>query len=331
MMLGVNLENTTSSDFRVTATARYLAFDIVGSGSELRVDGTIGSDPSIAIELYRPIGPTPLFIAPYAGVGTETFNLIEDDAVIARYKQTVGRVGLQAGVNLGARSDVRIGAYRRAHDRLDRGGDPGFPELRGKETGAELRWRVDTQDSPVVPSGGWLSQVQLSRIFDSPDIAVGDQTFDVESSLTQLSGCGESLLEHRPAQSRVRVWGFGTSFDSVPLPTNQFALGTPFRLGAYQRGRAPGRSLLRRNRRVSAASGSASRLHGRTGIRGRMARERGCLRRVGARRRENERRCRPGDGHHRRPGCCGRLVELRRTLAHISRYRPRRSADVPWQ
>ena len=36
MMLGVNLENTTSSDFRMTATARYLAFDIVGSGSELR-------------------------------------------------------------------------------------------------------------------------------------------------------------------------------------------------------------------------------------------------------------------------------------------------------
>ena len=36
LMLGVNLENTTSSDFRITATARYLAFDIVGSGSELQ-------------------------------------------------------------------------------------------------------------------------------------------------------------------------------------------------------------------------------------------------------------------------------------------------------
>ena len=69
MMLGVNLENTTSSDFRVTLTARYLAFDVVGSGSELRIDGTLGSDPSVAAELYRPIGATPLFVAPYAGVG----------------------------------------------------------------------------------------------------------------------------------------------------------------------------------------------------------------------------------------------------------------------
>ena len=206
MMLGVNLENTTSSDFRITATARYLAFDTVGSGSELRLDGTIGSDPSVAIELYRPIGPTPLFVAPYAGVGTVTFNLIEDDAVIARYKQTIGRVGLNAGVNLGARSDVRIGAYVGRTTASIEVGDPGFPELRGKETGAELRWRVDTQDSPVVPSGGWLSQVRLSHVFDGPDVAVGEQTFDVESSLTQLSAVANHFWSIGPRQSGVRVW-----------------------------------------------------------------------------------------------------------------------------
>ena len=109
MMLGVNLENTTSSDFRITATARYLTYDVVGSGSELRLDGTIGSDPTLAGELYRPIGKTPLFVAPYAGVGRATYNLIVDDAVIARYRQTRARIGLNLGVNLGARSDVRAG------------------------------------------------------------------------------------------------------------------------------------------------------------------------------------------------------------------------------
>ena len=48
MMLGLNLENTTSEDFRVTFTGRYLAFDVLGSGSELRIDGTLGSDPGLA-------------------------------------------------------------------------------------------------------------------------------------------------------------------------------------------------------------------------------------------------------------------------------------------
>ena len=38
LMIGFNLENTTSEDFRVTLTGRYLGYDLVGSGSELRVD-----------------------------------------------------------------------------------------------------------------------------------------------------------------------------------------------------------------------------------------------------------------------------------------------------
>jgi NTE family protein len=240
MMLGVNLENTTSSDFRITATARYLAFDTVGSGSELRVDGTIGSDPGVGMELYRPIGPTPLFVAPYAGVGKVTFNLIENDAVIARYDQAVSRVGVNVGVNLGARSDVRAGAYvGRTTASIDVG-DPGFPELRGKETGAEAVWRIDTQDSPVVPSTGLLSEVRLSRIFDGPDIAVGDQTFPYDAALTQLAAAATHFWSAGPA-GRVFVSGaLGTSFDSVPLPTNQFALGTPFRLGAYDAGELRG-------------------------------------------------------------------------------------------
>ena len=240
MMLGINLENTTSSDFRVTATARYLAFDIVGSGSELRLDGTIGSDPSAAIELYRPIGSTPLFIAPYAGAGQVTFNFIQGDAVIASYKQTVARVGVNAGVNLGARSDLRIGAYVGHSSASIEVGNPGFPELHGKETGAELVWRVDTQDSPVVPAGGLRSDVRLLRIFRTPDITNSGQTFDFDRSLTQLSGTA-SRFWSLGRSNRVFAYGaLGTSFDSNPLPTNQFQLGSPFRLGAYSTGELRG-------------------------------------------------------------------------------------------
>ena len=240
MMLGINLENTTSSDFHITATARYLAYDVVGSGSELRLDGTIGSDPTIATELYRPIGKTPLFVAPYAGVGRATFNVIVDDAVVARYRQTRSRVGLNLGVNLGARSDVRAGAYvGRTTASIDVG-DPGFPELRGKETGAEIVWRLDTQDSPVVPSVGLLSRVRLSRTFNGPDVAVQDETFEVEESLTQLSAVANRFWSVG-ARNRVFMYGgVGTSFDDAPLPIDQFVLGTPFRLGAYSAGELRG-------------------------------------------------------------------------------------------
>jgi len=240
MMLGVNLENTTSSDFRITTTARYLAFDIVGSGSELRIDGTVGSDPSVGIELYRPIGRTPLFVAPYAGVGRATFNLIDDDAIVARYLQTVAQAGVRVGVNLGAYSDVRLSTYIGRTTASIEVGDPGFPELRGKQTGGDLAWRFDTQDSPVVPAGGTHSLVQLSHIFNGPDVAVDGETLPFETSVTQLSGVANRFWS-LGAQNRVFLYGgLGTSFDSKPLPTDQFQLGTPFRLGAYDTGELRG-------------------------------------------------------------------------------------------
>ena len=45
VFLGVSLENTTSNEFRFGLNGRYLAFDTVGSGSELRLDAALGSDP----------------------------------------------------------------------------------------------------------------------------------------------------------------------------------------------------------------------------------------------------------------------------------------------
>jgi NTE family protein len=236
MMLGVNLENTTSSDFRITATARYLAFDTVGSGSEWRIDGTVGSDPTLATELYRPLGSTPLFAAPYAGIAGHTFNLIQDDAVIARYRQNVSRAGLNVGVNLGAQSDVRVGGYVGRTTASIRVGDPGFPELEGEQTGGEIVWRLDSQDSPVVPSRGVLARVQLSRIFNGPDVTVNGEPFDYATSLTQLSGVANQFWSVGPRNRVFLYGGAGTSFGDVPLPTEQFALGMPFRLSAYDSG-----------------------------------------------------------------------------------------------
>jgi NTE family protein len=240
MMLGLNLENTTSSDFRTTVTARYLSFDVAGSGSELRLDGTIGSDPGVAAELYEPLGSTPLFVAPYAGVGKTTLNFIGNDAIVARYDQIRSRLGVNAGVNLGAQSDVRVGAYVGHSSASIEIGNPGFPELSGKETGAEVVWRLDTQNRPVVPSAGTLSQLRLSHVFDGPDVAFEGETFDLARSLTQFSAVANRFWSVGPRNRLFAYGAFGTSFDVDPLPTYQFALGSPFRLGAYDAGELRG-------------------------------------------------------------------------------------------
>ncbi len=181
-----------------------------------------------------------MFVAPYAGVDTVTLNFIDGDAVIARYDETRTRVGLKVGVNLGARSDLRAGAHVGWTTASIEIGNPGFPELRGEETGAEIEWRLDTQDSPVVPTTGILSQVRLSRIFNGPDLAIQGATIAYAASLTQLTAVANRFWSAGPRNRVFMYGGFGTSFDSDPLPIAKFELGAPFRLGAYAAGELRG-------------------------------------------------------------------------------------------
>jgi len=242
MMLGVNLENTTSSDFRITLTARYLAFDLLGSGSELRVDGTIGSDPSAAFEFYRPIRRSPFFVAPYAAVGKSSLDFVVDDAVAARYGSTFSRVGLNLGSNLGRQSDVRVGAYIGRVDADVAIGDPGLPSIEGKESVAEAAWRFDGQDSPVIPSRGLLSRASVRYVFDGPNVNLDpgvelpQPVLRSSEDLTQLSLTANRFWSLTDKDRVFALGSFSTSFDASPLPIHQFALGSAFRLGAHSPG-----------------------------------------------------------------------------------------------
>ena len=235
MMLGLNLENTTSSNFRITATARYLAFGVLTSGSELRIDGTLGSNPAAWAEFYQPIGSTAFFIAPYAGAVTSTFNVIQDDKLVAQYDRLFTGAGASLGVNLGAHSDLRLGAYAGRLDADVAVGDPGLPSVSGGEQGSELIWRFDGQDSPVVPSRGTFSTVKLSHTFDAPDVTIDDE-INLAESVTQLSGTGSRFFSLSERNRAFLYGGMGTSFDDEPLPPSKFSLGSFARLGAYSQG-----------------------------------------------------------------------------------------------
>ena len=89
-------------------------------------------------------------------------------------------------------------------------------------------WRLNTQDSLVVPSHGVLSEVRLSHIFDGPTVVVQDRTFDDESSLTQLSADANQFWSAGPGNRVFVHGGVGTSFDRTPFPTDQFAWACPF-------------------------------------------------------------------------------------------------------
>jgi NTE family protein len=160
--------------------------------------------------------------------------------VVARYGQSLYRTGLDVGVNLGAFSDLRVGAYIGRLDANVEIGDPGLPSVSGKSAVAEMIWRFDGQDSPVVPSRGVYTSARLGYTLDGPVIDPALESGRSSNYLTQLESKGTSFHSVRKDDRFFVSWGFGTSFDNLPLPTDQFRLGQPFRLGAYQIGELNG-------------------------------------------------------------------------------------------
>lgn len=246
LMLGLNLENTTSDAFRLRLAARYLRFDVLGSGSELRLDGVVGADPGLGLALYRPLFRA-LFASVSGGVSNKTFNLISEDVVVARYGQTETLVGAELGINLGRDSDLRLGATIGRLDANVEVGDPGLPSVAGKQTVGHLAWRFDTQDNIVIPSRGTNGRVEFNYTFDGPNLKVGGSDLTtVRSSVDLPQLAGEANWFRRLGEDgRLFVLGgAGTSFSNDPLPVDQFPLGRPLHLGAYSVGELRGDHYL---------------------------------------------------------------------------------------
>ena len=240
LMLGLNLENTTSSDFQITATARYLAYGLVGSGSELRVDGTLGSNPAAGVELYEPIRGSRFFGTAAGAATTENATILMDDQIVARYGINRTRATFAGGINLSRVSDVRIGGFI-GHVNADvEIGDPRLPELRGAESGLTAEVRLDGQDSPVVPSKGILASARLTQRLNGPDGVLDDQTIPLNAHMTQLAGTINRFWKVGELNRVFAYGGLGTTFDKTALPTDMFTLGSPLALGAYRSGELRG-------------------------------------------------------------------------------------------
>jgi NTE family protein len=239
LMLGVSLQNTTSDSFEFQLAARYLAFDVLGSGSELRLDGAFGARPNIGAELYRPLGGTTLFVAGSVAARHDTLRFVSDDRVVAQYSEDRAVVGLTAGANLGRDSDLRLGLFVGHLNASVEAGDPGLPELHGVETRMRLAWRYDGQDNTVVPSSGLRATGTVQYIAGSPDVPAESATDRSNDGVAQAELRGSVVWSVRRRDRLFLVSGAGTSSGN-PLATEQFQLGAPLRLGAYSPGELRG-------------------------------------------------------------------------------------------
>jgi NTE family protein len=237
LMLGVNVENTTSNDFRVQVAGRYLAFDVGGSGAELRLDGVIGTDPSLAVAWYRPVRGSRFFVRPLAGFEKHTTDFTSGDQVVAVYRERRLLTEGDVGVTLSRVSELFGGLRVGRLDADVQAGSPGLPELGGLEAQLRVGWLYDGQDSPVIPSHGVRVRAIALHYLQSPDVSGASRTND---GVSQAEGSFSVFWTQKRRNRVFLMANGGTSFDGHPLPTAQFTVGYPFTLDAFSVGERRG-------------------------------------------------------------------------------------------
>lgn len=244
LLPAIDLTNVDSDTFAVNLRARVVFYDTLVKNSELRVDVGLGSRKFAGIELYHRLFGSRVFVSPRAYYTRDPVNGYNAEGeFVTEYRDTTTGAGIDIGLDLGPRNEVRVG-YSADDVRLRRRiGEETFPEAAGGNRYASLRWTHDGQNSPVIPSRGVFSRAWLRYYFATPDLEYVDGKVPGPEDLWQ----GEARVYYfkRVGEHHRLMFGAsgGTSFGDQSA-YNQFRLGGLLRLGAFNKDAVRGDSYV---------------------------------------------------------------------------------------
>ena len=244
LLPAIDVQNIDSSSFSLSLRARLAIYDTPVPNSEVRFDVGVGTNQTVALELFKRIRQIGFFVAPRGYFTRSGLNGYQDGEFVAEYRVKRTGAGFDVGYTTGLRSEVRLGydeADVRARLRI---GIPTLPEASGADRAATLRWAFDGQNSPLVPSRGLRVRTAFRYYFDTPDIVdADDQVLQRASGVPQGDVSMSWFKRIRPRQRMFVSGGAGTSFGHEP-GFNQFRLGGPLRLGGLNNDEIRGDNFL---------------------------------------------------------------------------------------
>ncbi len=229
----LDLQTTPGSDPATTLRSRTLLFDTVGAGSEARIDISLGKTLLAAGEVYRPIGRTGLFLSPSGQTSRRHTPVFADGMYVAEYSTESSGFDIDVGYSTERRVEARIGfgvEHVHAETRI---GSSGLPTVTGTQQHVGASVVYDGQTGPTIPERGIYLKASLRRYFDRPAVTAEDGT-PVSEPRGLWSGEADASWFY-PVSRRGRFFlrtAGGTSCGQITM-VHPFALGGPFRLGAF--------------------------------------------------------------------------------------------------
>jgi NTE family protein len=214
---------------------RLTFYDAGKPDAELRVDLVAGSEQLAAAEYFYPLGRSRFFIMPRAGFYSRTQNAYAFGERVADY--TIHQVAAQAdfGYQTSRHSQLTLGYGIGYADAKVVSGSPLLPSLSGRTTGAQLQWLYNRLNSPMVPSSGVFVASSVRWITDSPGASESYPIGAVHVGVFKPAGRKNTVFA---------LFYGGTTFDRQPSAIDQFTLGGPFHLGAWDLDEFRGNKML---------------------------------------------------------------------------------------
>ena len=204
-------------------------------GAEMVAELAIGEDRRAAVELYQPLGIRGVFfVMPWARYRSSPANVFLGDLTIARYRTDASTLGLDAGLHIGADTELAVGVERGRLDGTRAIGSPSLEEFEAQVGIARLRLSIDGLDDPLFPRHGaaFFIDGQISR----DGLGASDAYHRVDSQLLGATSVG-------------RVTFFGTLLASTAMDSElpayaQGSLGGFLLMSGYRPGELSGNHAL---------------------------------------------------------------------------------------
>jgi NTE family protein len=232
LRLGVNLNSTLSGRSTYSLRAAYQKTWLNSLAGEWLASAELGSSTGISGEFYQPLDPAQRYFADAAAsIRRESLALFNNDLRISDYRNSIARLDLTAGVNLGMTGQTRLG-WRTEHQTVEI--ETGLAILKDDPLhihGWLASWETDQKNQLHIATTGWAGKGSL---FESADGNYNLLNLNLEGSyqlanwvLGVRGSYAGSTYGRLPVQQMGRLGGFLnlSGFASDQLIGNRISYG----------------------------------------------------------------------------------------------------------
>ena len=225
--LGLNILADSANNVQFGVGTRVTFFNLMGPGSEVRVDGAVGQPATLAGELFKPIkAGSRAFVAPHAYLNQQIVPYYEGTTQLDQYKMRQNGLGADVGFQFNARTELRLGQDYQWYSAVRTIGQPIGNEFHLNPFVSAAKFQYLGQDDMMVPTRGTTIATIYNYFTQRPNESGG---------FSQLTGRIQHFIPIRARGIVFTAVQGGTSFGAENLGLAGVSLGGPLRLSAYSR------------------------------------------------------------------------------------------------